>query len=62
MPKYTTKELEMIKDILEGNGEQYHVQPYKQETKEKYNGWEDPEWRAYWGVDYPFEDDDEPEA
>lgn len=18
---------------------------------EKYNGWEDPEWRSYWGVD-----------
>lgn len=24
---------------------------------EKYNGWEDQEWKSYWGVD----DDDEPE-
>ena len=25
---------------------------------EKYNGWEDSEWRAFWGVD---DDDGEPE-
>ena len=24
---------------------------------EKYNGWADPEWKAYWGVEY----DDEPD-
>lgn len=26
---------------------------------EKYNGWEDPEWRAYWGVDDYDESEDE---
>ena len=29
---------------------------------EKYNGWEDPEWRAYWGVDDDYdESEDEPD-
>ena len=26
---------------------------------EKYNGWEDPEWRKYWGVDDEEDEDDD---
>lgn len=38
MEKYTMKELEMIKDILEGNGEKYHVRPYKPEYQNEATG------------------------
>lgn len=39
MERYTTSELRMIADILEGNGEQYHVKPNGRKKEAKL-GWD----------------------
>lgn len=38
MSGYTMSELKMIKDILDGNGEKYHVKPYSPEFQNEATG------------------------